>query len=185
VNYDYYDKVGRGGKKEIKTDAELDEEIGLRKKAIGRAVSYLKALAEGMPLLDKPGGEGEDLKSNITDFLMSILKEKMSNDEDEKKRFEKIKSDLVFIRTQYRDKDDGTLSRALISTVAAMDRECQKEIDELEQQKLRNKYAEEVNVKVNSLPAAGCAEKVLKYEKALQKSIVQNLSILKRLQSIP
>ncbi|MFZ2356352.1 MAG: hypothetical protein WAW67_00800, partial [Candidatus Omnitrophota bacterium] len=64
------------------------------------------------------------------------------------------------------------------------DKDTQKSIAGLEQQKLRNKLAEEVALKVGSLPASDTYEKVIKYEKAVQRSILQNLALLKRLQSM-
>lgn len=76
------------------------------------------------------------------------------------------------------------LAIALVEGLKTVGSECQKRIYDLEQKKLKNKYAEEVNVKVNSLPDADCVEKVLKYERAIQKSILQNLAILTRLQSL-
>ena len=59
-----------------------------------------------------------------------------------------------------------------------------KRLAELEQANLKNQYAEEVAIKTNSLPAGDDYEKVIKYEKAVQRSILQNLALLKRLQSI-
>lgn len=55
---------------------------------------------------------------------------------------------------------------------------------ELKQAKRKNKYAEEVTVKMSSLPAEDDWDKVIKYEKAVQRSILQNLALLKRLQSM-
>ena len=55
---------------------------------------------------------------------------------------------------------------------------------ELKQAKRKNKYAEDVTVKTSSLPAADDWDKVIKYEKAVQRSILQNLALLKRLQSM-
>ena len=60
----------------------------------------------------------------------------------------------------------------------------QKRIAEIKQAKLKNKYAEEVAIKISSLPAGDAYEKVIKYEKAVQRSILQNLALLKRLQSM-
>lgn len=60
----------------------------------------------------------------------------------------------------------------------------QKRIADLEQAKLKNKYAEEVTIKTSSLPDGDTYEKVIKYEKAVQRSILQNLALLKRLQSM-
>lgn len=64
------------------------------------------------------------------------------------------------------------------------DKQSQKRLAELEQAKLKNQYAEEVTIKTNSLPAGDDYEKVIKYEKAVQRSILQNLALLKRLQAI-
>ncbi len=64
------------------------------------------------------------------------------------------------------------------------DKRGQKRLAELEQAKLKNQYAEEVTIKTNSLPAGDDYEKVIKYEKAVQRSILQNLALLKRLQSM-
>lgn len=55
---------------------------------------------------------------------------------------------------------------------------------ELKQAKRKNEYAEEVTVKISSLPAGDDWDKVIKYEKAVQRSILQNLALLKRLQSM-
>ena len=63
-------------------------------------------------------------------------------------------------------------------------KQSQKKIAELEQAKLKNQYAEEVTIKTNSLPAGDSYEKVIKYEKAVQRSILQNLALLKRLQTM-
>jgi hypothetical protein len=64
------------------------------------------------------------------------------------------------------------------------DKDTQKRVAELERQKIRNKLAEEVVLKVGSLPDGDTYEKVIKYEKAIQRSILQNLALLKRLQSM-
>ena len=64
------------------------------------------------------------------------------------------------------------------------DKAVQKRVAELERQKIRNKLAEEVVLKVGSLPDSDTYEKVIKYEKAIQRSILQNLALLKRLQSM-
>ncbi len=64
------------------------------------------------------------------------------------------------------------------------DKDTQKRIAALERQKHKNQLAEEVVLKIGSLPAADTYEKVIKYEKAVQRSILQNLALLKRLQSM-
>ena len=66
----------------------------------------------------------------------------------------------------------------------AQDKTSQKRIAELKRQKLKNKLAEEVAIKIGSLPDGDDWNKVIKYEKAVQRSILQNLALLKRLQSM-
>lgn len=43
---------------------------------------------------------------------------------------------------------------------------------------------DEINIKLASLPIDDKADKVMRYEKSLQKSIIQNLAVLKKLQVI-
>ena len=107
--------------------------------------------------------------------------------EDELEQYEKYELNFNQLRTILKNVGytDAVIARELIECLKKENRDCQKRIQELEQEKIKNKYAEEVSVKVNSLAAADCVEKVLKYEKAIQKSIYQNLAILKRLQSLP
>jgi len=64
------------------------------------------------------------------------------------------------------------------------DKASEERIAELKRQKLKNKLAEEVTVKIGSLPPGEDWEKVIKYEKAVQRSILQNLALLKRLQAM-
>lgn len=51
--------------------------------------------------------------------------------------------------------------------------------------KTKNKAFEELSVKLCSLPNAKDTEKVIRYEKSIQKSIFHNLALLKKLQFAP
>lgn len=64
------------------------------------------------------------------------------------------------------------------------DKSTQKRVAALERQKHKNQLAEDVVLKMGCLPASDTYEKVIKYEKAVQRSILQNLALLKRLQSM-
>ncbi len=57
-----------------------------------------------------------------------------------------------------------------------------KEIQELEQKKADDNAADNITRMVSPIPAEANSEKVMKYEKSLQKSIFQNLFLLKKLQ---
>ena len=78
----------------------------------------------------------------------------------------------------------GEIVEMSVEEVEEQDKHNQKQIANLEHEKLRNKYAEDVAIKMSSLPAGDDYEKVIKYEKAVQRSILQNLALLKRLQSM-
>jgi hypothetical protein len=82
------------------------------------------------------------------------------------------------------NKTNEELDEKIAEYRSSEDQHHQKQINELEQAKLKNKYAEEVAIKTSSLPAGDTYEKVIKYEKAVQRSILQNLALLKRLQSM-
>ena len=81
-------------------------------------------------------------------------------------------------------KSNEELDEEIAECHKEQDKHNQKQIANLEHEKLRNKYAEDVAIKMSSLPAGDDWDKVIKYEKAVQRSILQNLALLKRLQSM-
>jgi hypothetical protein len=189
VIYDYYNKTDWQGNKENKTNDELDEEIDQQKGYLDWNNAYIKALKKGVVSFGKPTWSGEGLESDIEEDLIMVaeaIKEKaMSEDEYfrfEKRElsFEKIKA--IFKKADYTDKD---IANELIRELEKQNEGYKTRIYDLEQKKLKNRIAEEVNIKICSLPAGDSAEKVIRYEKSIQKSIFQNLVILKKLQSLP
>jgi len=90
-----------------------------------------------------------------------------------------------FAKTDYFGNKEHKTNKEINKEMAAC-RTCSDthRLAELKQAKRKNKYAEEVTVKISSLPAADDWNKVIKYEKAVQRSILQNLALLKRLQSM-
>ena len=81
-------------------------------------------------------------------------------------------------------KDNEQLDAEIAGYEDKQDANSQKQVADLNRQKLKNKIAEEVAVRIGSLPAGDDWDKVIKYEKAVQRSILQNLALLKRLQSM-
>jgi len=67
---------------------------------------------------------------------------------------------------------------------ASQDANADIRLAELKRLKRKNQLAEDVSVKTASLPAGDDWNKVIKYEKAIQRSILQNLALLKRLQAM-
>ncbi|MFZ5801652.1 MAG: hypothetical protein ACOY3K_00875 [Candidatus Omnitrophota bacterium] len=185
---DYYRKTNWEDKKEHKTDAEMDTEIAEHKGFISWNNRYIKALKKGVVRFDKPTWEGEGLESDIEEDLSTVaeaIKEKAMN-EDELMQHEEGELGFpelraIFTRAGYTDAD---IAKELIGCLKKQNQGYQRQIAEFEKVKQKNRYAEEVCVKAGSLPHGDNAEKVIKYEKAVQRFIFQNLALLKRLQSM-
>jgi len=185
---DYYNKEDYLGKKENKTNDELDEEIKQLKEYLNWNNAYIKALKKGVVTFDNPTWLDEGLESDIEEDLIMVaeaIKEKvMSEDEctrleEGELSFEELKA--VFVKAGFTDKD---ITDILIRELMKQNKTYNKQIFDLEKKKVKNEIAEEVNIKICSLPSADNTEKVIRYEKAIQKSIFQNLAILKKLQSL-
>ena len=189
VIYDYYNKEDGLGNKKIKTNTEIDEEIAKQQEFLDWNNAYIKALKKGVVSFDAPTWSGEGLESDIEEDLIMVadaIKEKAMS-EDEYLRFEEGELSFdelkaVFKKAEYTDKD---IAEELVRELEKQNEGYNKTIYDLEQKKLKNKIAEEVNIKICSLPTGDNAEKVMRYEKSIQKSIFQNLAILKKLQSLP
>ena len=129
------------------------------------------------------------MKSDIVDELYDVIRADKYKilEGDEFKQFEEGELELpqlraILKREGYTHKD---IADVLIAKYEKQNEEYKKKIYNLEQEKLKNRSAEEVNIKTGSLPDGASTEKVMRYEKSIQKSILQNLSVLKKLQSLP
>ncbi len=185
---DFYKKLNLQGNNRCKTEEELDVEIAKQKKHLEENSSYIKCLKKGIVSFDKEFWEGEGIERDIeTDLLMVLTKigDEILNNEDiclklarGNLTFDDMKRFLS--ETGYTDND---IKDILIECLEEENQSIQKGIHEIEQAKDRNQLLEEVNIKICSLPSGGNAEKVMRYEKFVQKSIFQNLAILKKLQN--
>ncbi|MCX5726858.1 MAG: hypothetical protein NT030_06795 [Candidatus Saganbacteria bacterium] len=184
----YYSKVDHLGNKEHKTDEQIDEEIVKQKGFIGWNNRYIKALKKGVVTFDKPKWVGEGVETDIDEDIKAVAdeigekifsEEEFLQNEEGELSFEQLCA--IFKRAGYTDAD---IAKELIGCLKKQNKDYQKQIAEFEQEKLKNKYAEEIAVKLNSLPAGDTYEKVIKYEKAVQRSILQNIALLKRLQAM-
>ena len=186
VVYDYYNKKDYRGNKESKTCDELDEEIKQQRGYIDWNSRYIEALKKGIVSFNKPEWEGEGLKSEIDEDLFLVAEgigdEMFSSEEYFKFEEGKLSWEEILAIFRKAGNTDQDIANALVIEIEKRSNDYLKRIKEIEQEKLKNKYAEEVKVQVWSLPNEDNAEKVIKYEKAIQKSIFQNLALLKRLQ---
>ena len=188
VIYDYYNKTDWQGKKENKTNVELDEEIKKQQEFLNWNNAYIKALKKGVVSFDAPTWSGEGLESDIEDDLFLVaeaVKEKMFS-EDEFFQFEEGKLGHMELLAIFRKagNTDEDIADKIVRELDNQNEGYKKKIYDLNQKKQKNAMTEEVNIKLCSLPAGDNAEKVIRYEKAIQKSIFQNLAVLKKLQSL-
>jgi len=189
VIYDYYNKEDGIGNKKIKTNNELEEEIKEQQESLDWNNAYVKVLKKGGVSFDKPTWENEVLESDIVDDLYDVIRVNKYSilQGDEFTKFEEgdLEHDQlrsILKRAEYTDKD---IADILIIEYEKQNEGYKKTIHDLEQKKQKNRIAEEVNIKICSLPSGDNAEKVMRYERSIQKSIFQNLAILKKLQSLP
>jgi hypothetical protein len=81
-------------------------------------------------------------------------------------------------------RDNAELDWEISRCEASQDENADVRLAELKRQRRKNQLAEDVSVKTASLPTGDDWNKVIKYEKAIQRSILQNLALLKRLQAM-
>ncbi len=184
----YYNKANWEGKKEHRENENIDEDITKQKEFIDWNNRYIKALKSGVVNFDSPTWSNESLESDIEEDLILIMEsisEKVMNEdeyldfEDKGLEFEQMKT--ILKRAEYTDKD---IAEALIECLEKQNKGYEKCIEELNQERRKNAFAEDVAIKINSLPTGDTYEKVIKYEKAIQRSILQNIALLKRLQTM-
>lgn len=186
---DFYSQTNYEGDKLHKTKDELNKDKNNYLGYIKWNERYIECLKKGIVTFDKNLWKGEGLESDIEENFYMIIGDDdtdnlLSEEEFEKYEngelgFEEIKD--IFKRAGC---DDKKISQKLIEELKKQNEGYKDSILKIEKEKKRNKMKEEINIKINSLPSNDNSEKVVKYEKAIQKSIYQNLTVLKKLQSI-
>ncbi len=184
----YYSKVDYDDKKKHRSNAQIEEDIAQQQGFIDWNKRYIKALTKGVVTFDEPTWSGEGLECDIEDDMFLIadeVKESMFTEEEylqyEDNKFGHAELLAIFKRAGNTDKD---IAETLVKALEKQSKGYERNIEEFRQEKLKNTLAEEWAVKINSLPAGDAYEKVIKYEKAIQRSILQNIALLKRLQSM-
>ncbi len=181
----YYDSWGGGGRK-LSTN-EIEEKIDESKSYIDWNRKYLACLRKGIVTFDQPVWEGEGIESNIDDdlyMIANLIDRKLLSEDERKKReygglgFSALKK--LIARADY--VTDQQISDALIECFVGQNEKYEREIEGFKEQKIANGIADELNGKLCSLPPGDSLEKILKYETSIQKSIFQNIIMLKKLQ---
>jgi hypothetical protein len=184
----YYEESDWHGNKINMADSELDEEVTQCRESIDWNVRYMKCLRKGKVSFDEATWEGEGLESDIEEDLLTVIEDEEEGilTDDEKARLEQCainfeETKQILKRAGYTNAD---ITKKLIGCLEAQNSEHEETIRDLERSKIDNRNVIEARIQESSLPSPDNTERVIRYEKAIQRSIFQNLAVLKKLQSL-
>jgi hypothetical protein len=166
---------------------EIEKEITNKKQSVEWNSSYIECLEKNEVFFDQPKWIGNDIESDLVDDfyfiarsvnnLTKVEREKLhSGDFD----FSEIKALLMI----HGYTDAKMISTKLIELYSDENQRIEREILELENKKIINATADKLNCTLGIIPYDDNTDKILKYERSLQKSIFQNLFLLKKLQGL-
>ena len=168
-----------------KNNEKIDIEIQGNKEYINWIDSYVEHLKKERVGFDEPRWEGEEIESDILEDFYLILKtiDSLTYEEKEKLRygdgnFAKLK--MALGQNGYSSQKE--ISAKLIEVYAEQKQRLEEEIEKLQQKRLANIEADKLNSMLGTIPEEDNTDKILKYERSIQKSIFQNLFLLKKLQ---
>lgn len=163
----------------------IDRKIEFAKEQIEWNLVYLKYLKKNEVTFDKPIWEGKTVTSDISeDFyriarsLRDLTREERELLHAEERRFEALA--ILIARHGY--SRDEQITTCLIEIYEAENLRLKREIKELHEEKDLNQTTDSRNAMLGFVPHEENAEKAMKYERSMQKSIFQNLFLLKKLQ---
>lgn len=168
-----------------RTTPQLNEQIERLKGDIDWIDKYIECLKSNQVDFDNPVWEGETVKSDINEDLYRLARNLPSLSYQEKEaipyeNFVKLKT--IIERHGYTSKE--IICNRLIELYLEEKQRLKNQIEEAQQNQLENMTADNLYRMLGSLPQEDNADKVLKYERSLQKSIFQNLFLLKKLQGV-
>ena len=168
-----------------KGNEQLDTELQRKKESIQWISSYIECLEKEEVSFDQPTWKGKEIESDILEDFCLIIRTVKSLTYEEKEKllyegsnFAKLR--MILERNEYSSKKD--ISTKLIELYTQQIQQHKREIKELEEKWIENVEADKLNCLLGVIPKEENTDKILKYERSLQKSIFQNLFLLKKLQ---
>lgn len=166
-----------------KNNESIDKEIQYKKQLITWNISYLEYLAKGIVTFDQPIWEENGFSSDIIEDFFIIAKHlSLTKDERESLYVGMEYTTLKALLKKYDYFEANKISAKLIELYTKQNLNLEHEIQDLENKKFMNEASDKLTFMLGITPQADSADKVLKYERSLQKSIYQNLFMLKKLQ---
>lgn len=168
-----------------KNTEELHAEIQSIQEYIDWVMQYLECLKKGAVSFEDSSWKGEEIDSDIYEDFLLILRTLTAIDYEQKQELQYGTRDLVKLKAilaQHGYSTKKEISTKLIQVYEKEARRLKKELENLENKRLINLKADNLNIMLGLLPQEENADKILKYERSIQKSIFQNLFLLKKLQ---
>lgn len=165
---------------------KINEEIEKKQSIMKWNLTYLQCLSKGEVSFDKPVWCGNDIESDIADDFYMIAKSISSLTKGEKEwlyqSYDLTFDELRNLLEKYGYSDAKKISAKLIELFSQQNLSIEEDVQNLFRKKQINNESNKLLYMLGMIPSADNTEKVLKYERSLQKSIYQNLIMLKKLQ---
>lgn len=182
---DYYRGVPALGQTGQMTNEELESAIRRSQERLDRNTKEIEALKSGKVSFEKRLWQNGNLKINIEGELEAFFD---AHNLRERHSMELLSLHGHISFSEYRDmikRDDFSDEDILEFTLLRFENRAlnlQREIKDLQEKKMTNSSAADVRVQTLCIPQDTYADKVLRYEKSLQKSISYNLTLLQSFQ---
>jgi hypothetical protein len=165
----------------------IDRQIEHAKQQIAWNTTYLKCLKKNEVSFEQPIWEGKAISSDvIEDFrlIARALPNLTKAERDQLYEGESTFKSFAALLARHGYSQDEHIATRLIEIYSGENEKLAQEIEELHQKKNLNQAADLRNSMIGSVPPEENTEKALKYERSIQKSIFQNLFLLKKLQGV-
>ena len=166
----------------------INKDILFNQKTIEWNTQYIEYLSQDIVIFDEPIWKEGTFESDVIDDLYRVAKSINNLAEQDKKLLYRPDclslDELRGIILKYGYKDSKMISSKLIEIYIHDNQRLEEEIEKWTQKKLTNDASDKLTYMLGIAPATENTEKVLKYERSLQKSIFQNLLLLKKLQGV-
>lgn len=165
---------------------KIDEQTRHKQRIVDWNMTYLECLSKGEVTFDQPEWKGSDVTSDVIEDFYLIAKSFNTLTKEEREKlyytgglsFDELRALLK--RNGYSGANE--ISAKLIELLTRQNQRLQEEIQKLTEQKLANIESNKLIYMLGMTPQADNTDKILKYERSIQKSIYQNLIMLKKLQ---
>ena len=171
-----------------KNNEKIDQEIDQTENMLAWNIAYIECLIKKEVVFDQPKWKGENISSDIIDDFYLIAKEIPALTKDQRERlyyrgdFSFDELHVLLQKNGY--SDSQVIAEKLVELYSKQNQRFERDIQQLNEKKVANNEANKLLSIVGMAPQMENADRVLKYERSLQKSIYQNLIMLKKLQGV-